>query len=348
MSIRIALLAFVAAICISANSYADTVKLNPNHPQTYVVVKGDTLWDISAKFLRDPWLWPEIWHINPEIQNPHLIYPGDIITLVWRDGKPMLQVQRGPRTIKLSPSARATRLDTAITTIPANVIGQFLSRPRILTETELERAGYISFAEEDHLISGTNGKVYVTGLEPDDNKEFSIYRVRNTYVNPNDKDDVLGYEAVHVSDAKLERKGDPSSLRIIESYRETLLGDKVLPTDEAQLDQSFIPHAVENNVSADAQVISILDGMARAGQYQTVVLNLGKREGIERGHVLEIRQKGEIRANKEAPSFFKPTIQLPDERAAIIMVVNTFDRVSYALIMSATKDIRIGDPVFKP
>lgn len=346
MSIRIALLALAASLCLSVNSYAETVKLNPNHPDTHVVVKGDTLWDISAKFLRDPWLWPEIWHVNPDIKNPHLIYPGDVISLIWRDGKPMLQVQRGPRTVKLSPNARATRLDTAIATIPANVIGQFLSRPRILTEEELERAGFISYAEENHLISGTNGKVYASNLRQDENKDFSIYRMGNVYRNPADKDDILGYEAIHVSDAKLEREGDPATLRIVESYRETLLGDKVLATDEEELDQSFTPQAVEGNASG--HVIGVLEGMSRAGQYQTIVINLGEQDGMELGHVLAVRQKGEIRENKEAPSFFKPKIQLPDERAGIVMIVNTFERVSYALVMSATKDIRIGDPVTKP
>lgn len=346
MSIRIALLAIVISLCLSANSYADTLKLNPSHPDTYVVIKGDTLWDISAKFLRDPWLWPEIWHVNPEINNPHLIYPGDIISLIWRDGKPMLQVQRGPRTIKLSPNARATRLDTAIATIPANVIGQFLSRPRILTEEELKRAGFISYAEENHMLSGTGDKVYVTNLLQDESKDFSIYRLGNVYRNPKDRNDILGYEAIHVSDAKLERKGDPATLRIIKSHRETQLGDKVMSTDEAELDQNFTPQSAEGNFKG--QIIGILEGLSRAGQYQTVVLNLGKNDGMELGHVLAVRQKGELRENKESPDFFKPTIQLPDERAGIVMIVNVFDRVSYALIMSAGRDIRIGSSVTKP
>ncbi len=346
MSIRIALLAIAASLCISANSYADTLKLNPNHPDTYVVVKGDTLWDISAKFLRDPWLWPEIWHVNPEINNPHLIYPGDIISLIWRDGKPVLQLQRGPRTIKLSPNARATRLDTAIATIPANVIGQFLSRPRILTEDELERAGFISYAEEDRMISGANDKIYVSSLLQDEGKDFSVYRLGNVYRNPSDRHDVLGYEAVHVSDAVLERSGDPATLRIIKSYRETLLGDKVMSTDEEQLDQNFTPQSAEGNFRGE--IIGVLNGMSRAGQYQTVVVNLGGNDGLELGHVLAVYQKGQLRENKESPSFFKPSIQLPDERAGILMIVNAFDRVSYALVMSATKDIHIGDPVTKP
>ena len=346
MSIRKALLALVACCCISTSLFADTLELNPNHPQRHVVVKGDTLWDISATFLRDPWRWPEIWHINPEIKNPHLIYPGDVISLVYRDGKPVLELTRGRPTIKLSPTARTSRLESAIGGIPTNAIAQFLTRPRILTETELENAGHVSHAEDDHLISGTGGKIYVTGLMQDESKDYSIYRIGNTYRNPKDHDDILGYEAIHVSDAQLTLQGEPATLRIVESYRETLLGDKVMQTDEEQIDNTFTPHSPD--ITKEGQIISILDGMSRAGQYQTVVINLGKNDGLEQGHVLAVRKKGETMVDTQAKSFFKPDIQLPDERSGLLMVVNTFDRVSYALVMNAIKDIRIGDPITKP
>lgn len=346
MPIRNALLALVAGLCLSTAVFADTLALNPDHPQRYVVVKGDTLWDISSKFLRDPWRWPEIWHINPEIKNPHLIYPGDVITLVYRDGKPMLQVTRGRPTIKLSPTARTSRLESAISTIPASAVAQFLKRPRILSEEEIDNAGYISYLEEDRLISGEGGKIYVADLRQDDTKDYSVYRIGNVYRNPDDKNDILGYEAIHVSDAQLIREGSPATLRIVESYRETLLGDKVMVSDEAAIDNSFTPHAPDN--LPDGQIISIFDGMSRAGQYQTVVINLGKDDGMELGHVLAARKRGERVTDGHASGRFKPELQLPDERAALLMVVNVFDRVSYALIMSAIKDIRIGDPVTKP
>jgi hypothetical protein len=346
MPIRNALLALAACLCLSTAAFADTLALNPDHPQRYVVVKGDTLWDISSKFLRDPWRWPEIWHINPEIRNPHLIYPGDVITLVFRDGKPVLQVTRGRPTIKLSPTARTSRLESAITTIPASAVAQFLKRPRILTEDEIKNAGYVSYAEEDHLISGEGTKIYVAGLQQDDTKDYSIYRIGNVYRNPDDEDDILGYEAIHVSDAQLILKGDPATMRIVQSYRETLLGDKVMASDEKPIDNSFTPHAPGN--LTNGRIISILDGMSRAGQYQTVVLNLGKMDGLELGHVLAVRKKGKEIVDEQSDKFFKPEMQLPDERSGLLMVVNVFDRVSYALVMSAVKDIRVGDPVTKP
>jgi len=346
MSIRKALLAIAACCCISTSLFADTLELNPNHPQRHVVVKGDTLWDISSTFLRDPWRWPEIWHNNPEINNPHLIYPGDVISLVYRDGKPVLELTRGRPTIKLSPTARTSRLESAIGSIPTNAISQFLSRPRILTEAEVEKAGHVSQAEDDHLISGTGSKIYVSNLMQDESKDYSIYRINNVYRSPSNHKDILGYEAIHVSDAELSLQGKPATLRIVESYQETLLGDIVMKTDEKKIDNTFTPHSPDS--AKDGQIISILDGMSRAGQYQTVVINLGKRDGLEQGHVLAVRKKGEVILDKHAKGFFKPEIQLPDERSGLLMVINAFDRVSYALVMNTIKDIRVGDPITKP
>jgi hypothetical protein len=347
MSIRNALLALATSLCLSTVVFADTLALNPNHPETYVVVKGDTLWDISAKFLRDPWLWPEIWYINPDIENPHLIYPGDTISLVYRNGKPVLEVQRGRPTVKLSPTARSTHLKSAISTVPASTIAQFLTQPRILSKEQIDAAGYISLGDEDHIISGTGNTVYVSHLKQDENKNFSIYHIGNVYRNPQDKDDILGYEGIHVADAQMSRGGDPATLLILKSYRESRPGDKVLPSDDsASLNQNFTPHSPPDNVSGE--IISILDGMARAGQYQTVVIDLGKKDGMELGHVLAVRQKGKIKRDTQANSFFKPEIQLPDERAGLLMVVNVFDRLSYALVMNAVRDIREGDLITKP
>lgn len=346
MSIRKVLLALALGLFINGSAAADTLALKPDHPKSYVVVKGDTLWDISSKFLRDPWRWPEIWHNNPDINNPHLIYPGDIINLVYIDGKPVLQIQRGRRTVKLSPKAHATHLTSAIAAIPSNAIAQFLQQPRILTEEQLDQAGYIATAEDGHMISGVGGKVYAMNIADDTSKDFSIYRITKAYRNPHNKSDILGYEAIHASDAQLVNAGTPATLLITESYRETLPGYKVLVTDEDEVDQSFQPHAPENNVSG--QIISFLDGMSRAGQYQTVVVNLGKEQGIEEGNVLAVRKLGATVKDEKGSGFFKKKIRLPDERAGLLMVVRTFDRLSYAIVMSAEKDMRVGDPVANP
>lgn len=349
MSIRKALLALAVSLCFNGSLLADTLALKPDHPARYVVVKGDTLWDISSKFLQDPWRWPEIWNLNPAIQNPHLIYPGDAISLVYVDGKPMLQIERGSGqpTVKLSPQARSTRAGGAIPTVPATAISQFLFQPRILTQEQLDRSGQVASAEDSRLISGAGNNVYVLHLNQEPNtKGYSVYRINQTYRNPKDETDILGYEAIHVADAQLTREGDPATLRLSKSYRETLTGDRVLISDEEQSDQSFLPRAPEQKV--EGEIISLIDGMSSAGQYQTVVINLGKQDGIEAGHVLAVRQAGESIKNPFTTGFSKDRVQLPDERAGLLMVVRTFDRISYAMVMNATRNIRARDMVSNP
>lgn len=345
MSIRKALLALTVALCFSGSALADTLALKPDHPDRYVVVKGDTLWDISSKFLKDPWRWPEIWHLNPEIHNPHLIYPGDIISLVYVNGKPMLKLERGGgRVVKLSPQARPTQITSAITSVPANAISQFLFQPRILTKEQLKRAGYVASIEDSHLISGAGDTVYVMNLnQQPGEKGYSIYRINQAYHNPKDPSDILGYEAIHVADAQLTREGDPATLRLTKSYRETLLGDKVLLSDEEQVDQSFQPHAPAKDVQGE--IISLIDGMSTVGQYQTVVINLGREDGMEPGHVLEVRQSGRT---VKSPLDNGEKVHLPEERAGLLMVVRVFDRVSYAMVMTATREIRLNDVVSNP
>ena len=325
---------------------ADELALKPDHPKEHVVVKGDTLWDISSKFLQNPWRWPEIWRVNPEIKNPHLIYPGDVIQLVYIDGKPVLKVKRGRPTIKLSPKARATQMDTAIPAIQSDVISHFLEQPRILTDNEIENSGYIFAAEEEKLISGAGSLVYARDLPQHNSKEYAVYRVGKTYRNPNKRREVLGYEAVQVAKAKVVREGDPVTLKITKSFRETMLGDKLLPLDTEGMEQNFFPHAPSNEISAE--VISIFDGVSRAGQYQTVVLNFGSEDGAERGHVLAVRQTGKTVRDENADRRRDRNVQLPDQRAALLMVYQIYDRVSYALVMDSDLDIRVGDSVTIP
>jgi hypothetical protein len=348
MSIRKALLALTVTLCLSGTLFADTLALKPDHPTRYVVVKGDTLWDISSKFLQDPWRWPEIWHINPEIENPHLIYPGDAITLTFVDGKPVLQIERGPgRTVKLSPQARSTQHGNAIPTVPSTAISQFLFQARILSQEQLDGAGQVASAEDSRLVSGAGNKIYVLKLGQEAGvKGYSVYHINQTYRNPEDENDILGYEAIHVADAQLTREGDPATLRISKSYRETLVGDKVLISDEEQIDQSFLPRAPGQTVGG--QIISLIDGMSSVGRLQTVVINLGKQDGVEAGHVLAVRQAGEAINNPLSSRTLKPKVQLPDEHAGLLMVVRTFDRISYAMVMTASRDIHINDLVTNP
>ena len=336
-------------LCLSVGmAVADTVKLKADHPDRYVVVKGDTLWDISARFLQSPWRWPEVWSFNPQIKNPHLIYPGDVVYLEYdAQGRPILRVQRGKPTVKLSPKVRAERVDTPIATIPLDAISQFLGQPRVLSKREVEDAAYVVSGTDRRLISGENDIIYGRGLVPgqDAKSRYVVLRVGQAYRNKGARrGDILGYEALHVADAMVEEFGDPSTLRIIHSNRETLVGDRLLPKGAEGVDQAFLPHAPDMPI--DGSIIGVVDGVSRIGQFQTVVLNQGEQDGLEVGHVLAVYQSGEVVRDNIGARGEKVT--LPDVRAGIVLVFRTFDRVSYALVMEAEKAMRIYDSVRNP
>ncbi len=330
-----------AALVALAAHAAQEVALNPDHPDRYVVKRGDTLWDIAARFLRDPWLWPEIWHVNPQIENPHLIYPGDVISLVYVDGKPRLVLERGRRTVKLSPQVRELPLDEAIPTIPLDAIRPFLSRPRVLGEGEYEAAPYVVASADEHLIAASGMRVYARGVLGDAGARYAVLRRGQVYRDP-DTGEVLGLEAIHVADAQVQRPGDPAVLVLQRSTRETLVGDRLFPVGEDRYTDNFLPRAPQQQVQG--RIIAVFDGVSRIGQYQVVVLNRGARDGMEPGHVLAVYRAGETIRDPVR----REKVTLPDERAGIVMVFRTFDRVSYALVMSATRAIRVLDRVRNP
>lgn len=345
------------------------VALNPDHPERYVVQKGDTLWDIAARFLADPWNWPEIWEVNPQIDNPHLIYPGDVLVLTYEDGRPVLRlerraaeaagepgeepapepverVERPPRerpVVKLSPRVRELPLDErAIPTIPVDAVRQFLSRPRVLSEAEIEAAPYIVSVGKEHLVAGTGFRVYARGMDVEpDATAFTVYRRGEVY-RDFPSGEVLGYEALHIGDAVVERPGDPATVFLARSKREVLIGDRLFPVREDDIERHFVPRAPDDPVSG--RIISVLDGVTQIGQHQVVVLNLGREDGIGEGHVLEVYQAG---ATVTDP-YVNADVTLPDERAGVVMVFRPFERVSYALVMKATRAMHVLDKVQNP
>ncbi|HEX7027752.1 MAG TPA: LysM peptidoglycan-binding domain-containing protein, partial [Gammaproteobacteria bacterium] len=267
------------------------IALRDDVPDRYVVKKGDTLWDISSLFLRDPWLWPEIWYFNPQIDNPHLIYPGDILTLVYVDGKPQLRVTRdgattvqppdtapaGIETVRLSPHVRTEDLKQAIPTIPLDVIGPFLVKPRVVSEEELEAAPYILSSLDRHLINASGNTVYARNFkEGAADIRYSIFRPGRVFKDPK-TDKVLGYETTLVSEAKLVEPGDPATLVLTRSLRETLNGDRILPADSGRISHNFIPKAPSTRV--EGQIIALVDAISHAAQRQVVVINLGEQDG---------------------------------------------------------------------
>lgn len=341
---KINILGVILALLVSAAAIAADDMLRDNHPERYVVVEGDTLWDISGRFLRDPWLWPEIWYANPEIDNPHLIYPGDIIKLVYVDGQPRLQVERGRPTIKLSPEARETRLDKAIPTIPLDAIRPFLTEPRVTTEEALEAAPYVVQSAGEHLIVGAGDRIYVRAITDNEPSRFAIVRRGETYIDPVTEEN-LGVEAMYVGDARLQRAGDPATLLVTRSTREALIGDRLLPAVGDAYDANFMPRAPAQPV--EGQIIDVVDGVSQIGRFQVVVLNRGEREGMEPGHVLAVYQRGEVVPDQVSEDR-NDVVQLPEERAGLVLVFRTFDKVSYALVMRASTNIHLNDIVRNP
>ncbi len=307
-----------AILLLTISIRADELSINPDHPENYTVVKGDTLWDISSRFLDQPWRWPEIWGVNPQIDNPHLIYPGDIVFLTYQDGQPVLNLQRGTgqvvsgRNVKLSPTVRTTDNAEAIQTIPIDAIQQFLKRPIVLDDNEIEQWPYVVSSYDDHLIATTGNTIYVRGVPEDSNIiKYSIYRKGKPYVNPQmgnkGKAEVLGYEAIHIGDATLTKNGDPASAIITVVDREVLKGDRLLPQTDEEISAEFIPRPTSNEVAGN--ILSVVDGVSQIGQYQVVVLNLGEEQGLEAGNVLGIYQSGYVVQDKVGPNIKKSDAQ---------------------------------------
>jgi hypothetical protein len=338
------LFGIVTAALLAGSLFAADVVLNPDHPDSYVVVKGDTLWDISSMFLRDPWLWPEIWYVNPQIANPHLIYPGDILTLVYVDGKPQLRMSRGYPTVNMSPQIREESLDKAIPTIPIDSIKQFLTRAIVVGENELESAPYVLQSAGEHVVTGAGDRVYVRGIEGDTEPLWDIYEPGPAYIDP-DTDEVLGYQALYVGTGPVQQLGDPATLLLTETTREVRVGDRLLPMRRSGSVTHFQPHAAP--AGTEGRIISVIDGVREIGQYNVVAINRGTREGMETGHVLKIYQSGKI-VRDEISGKRNDKVKLPDEEAGVLMIFSAFEKVSLGLVMEAHRAIHINDIVRTP
>jgi hypothetical protein len=327
--------------------------IKPDRPDNYTVVKGDTLWDIASRFLNDPWLWPELWHINTQIRNPHLIYPGDVIVLYYVDGKPYLTLDGAAsavpkygkpdvKSFKLSPKIRSESLEKAITTIPRELIAPFLSRPRVATDDEIDAAPHIVASYERHLLTGTGNKVYAKGFK---DKLFGSYHVVRPGIEYEDPEtgETLGYELIDLANANVQKTGDPVTMIISEARQEVINGDLLFPHEEKKLDFRFLPRPPSDKI--DGSIIHVINGLSLIGQYNIVVINRGKKHGLEPGHVLAVLQKGE---EVDDPNSFFGSVKLPDERAGIMMIFSVKEKLSFGLVMEAQKTIRKLDKVTNP
>jgi len=340
------LLAVAAASLISFFSWADDALLKTGHPDEYTVKKGDTLWDISGTFLNSPWLWPEIWHVNPQIENPHLIFPGDLIKLIYLDGQPRLTVERTlkmvPGTTKLSPSIRVQQTEEAISAIPLDKIEVFLSRSRIVEPGELEAGPYLLAGQQQHVIVGAGDRAYARGVFDTQYSNYSVYRKGDVFTDPVTKE-LLGVYAKGigtVSVASIDK--DIATLDVVRTFEEVRPGDNLLPSEDRSVDSMFMPSAPD--VDIEAQIIAVEGGVTQVGKFNVVIINRGEREGLQIGNVMAIFKAGEVVNDRVRGG----KVVLPDERAGLLMVFRTFEKMSFALVLEADRALAVNDKVRNP
>ncbi|HSN51005.1 MAG TPA: LysM peptidoglycan-binding domain-containing protein [Woeseiaceae bacterium] len=316
------------------------VPLADNHPNEYVVKVGDTLWDIAATFLKDPWFWPEIWHINTQIENPHLIYPGDVLALVYIDGQPRITNVRAS-TYRLSPQARISPITQAVTSVPFESISAFLSSGAVLERRETDQLPYLLDTRGDHLIASAGNLIYVRGLDDAQvGSRYNVVEVGEPLIDPDDNR-LIGYQGKFIAEGTLRRTGDPATVALTDSIEEAVPGDRLIP-EVVDIPLNFYPRTPSNAI--DGRIISVVGGVTQIGQYQVVVLNRGTRDGLAVGDVLTVYQTGETIDDR----FGGGRVRLPDEEAGTLMVFKVYDRIGYGLVMEATQAIHIHDTVRNP
>jgi LysM domain len=322
---------------------ADAGMLRADHPDEYVVQRGDTLWDISGRFLNKPWQWPEIWHANPQIANPHLIYPGDRLTLVYVDGEPRIVLNRASGgVVTLSPQVRTSALDDAIPAIPLEEINAFLSRSRIVAGGELEAAPYVIAGGNGHVVTGAGDQLYARGNFPPDEKNFGVFRAGQVFADPQ-TGEILGLEAVEIGGGRLvAEEGGLGTLSIERSGKEIRIEDRLLPAVEQTITATFYPSAPETEVNG--VILAVEGGVSNVGRLDVVILNRGAREGLKEGNVLAIKKVGELARDPVT----KETVQLPATPAGELMVFRVFEKLSYGLVLNATNPIKVMDLVANP
>ncbi|MGN2248654.1 LysM peptidoglycan-binding domain-containing protein [Frateuria sp. GZRe14] len=366
----------LAGMLVTVAVYAAGAQLRADHPDTYTVRRGDTLWDISAKFLSKPWLWPEIWQANPQVRNPHLIYPGDVLNLSFING---------PR-LKLEPSAH--RETEAVPAIPLDQLRLFLKDMRVMDSNEVSSAPYVVGFEEARLRGAVGQNLYVRGLKGEPGQRWAIVRPSHVFrgFEQDDASDAgneivghtldsnvamvsspweedfrddghygrgedLGVEVSVIGTAETLRAGDPSTLLLLDSTQEIRSGDRVLPLDGPAYDPYYYPHA-PSSVPANARVIAFADAMDAAGPRQVVALSIGAKDGVDNGQTFAIFQPGETVHDDVASSSWSrgagEHVTLPDEFVGHVMVFRAFDRVSYGLVMDGLRPVHRGDRLVMP
>ena len=340
---RKTLLGVLAGALLAMGVMAENIALREDHPDEYVVMQGDTLWDISGRFLEKPWLWTQIWQANPQIANPDLIYPGDRITLVFVGGEPRLMLNRGAGgTVKLSPEVRSTPMADAIPTIPLESINAFLSRSRVVADGELEAAAYVVAGASRHVISGAGDQMHARGALPEGDTNFGVFRDGGLIADPETKE-VLGHLAREIGAARIvDTEGDISTFSVNRSREEIRGGDRLLPVVEQKITATFFPSAPDSEVSG--VILAVENGVNQIGALDVVVINRGSREGLGDGNVLAISKRGELARDPVTGE----SLQMPDSRGGLLMVFRTFEKLSFAIVLESSQPLAVLDKVGNP
>jgi hypothetical protein len=367
------LLAVSTAMLLTVATVAMAAELRADHPSSYVVQKGDTLWDISARFLAKPWLWPEVWQANPQVKNPHKIYPGDVLSLVYVNGEARITTETAGPEIRVGES---------VDTIPLSVIQPWLQQLTVVQDPK--SFPYVVGVEEDRLMT-TGGQVaYVRGM-PDaqvgqsvqiarpmsyygiareDGKwrggstplDFRANRLHThwTYIdNPYEgHGEKLGYElTLHSIGQVLRHQGEVAVVLLTDVNREVRVGDRVLPVEERPYCNCFLPHAPAS-IPEGAQIIGVADQLNYAGPRSVVALSVGTRDGVDNGTVYSIWHEGALRddivGHTQPMAQWGDTVQMPDTFIGHVMVFRTFEKVSYGLVMDSIRPTTVNDLLKHP
>ena len=367
---------------------ADAGALRDDAPDTYTVVRGDTLWSISGRFLKDPWKWPEVWKMNQEqVKNPHRIYPGDVIVLD-RAGQQLRLVQQGQAgsgMVKLSPRVRAEPLaDGAVPSIPPSVIEPFLSRPLVVGLNELDGYPFILATQENRVAIGAGSIAYVEGITREMGNLFQLFRRGDALVDP-ETHEILGYQGIHLGEARVIKPGVQTTIEITKSVQEIYVGDRLVPASKEQPTFAYMPRAPWKPVRG--RIVSTYGNLGETGPAGVVALSRGSKDGLEVGHVLALHRSQstaqyEMRMSplfgrqgptgSEAPRDYyaerlvprdasvletieggkrirpEDAAALPDERYGLVMVFRTFERAAFGLVMQSSRPVSVNDLATNP
>lgn len=327
------------------------LELAANAPDRHVVVPGDTLWSISARFLKQPYRWPELWRMNEdEIKNPHRIYPGQVLVLERdADGRPRLRVGgasgSGSQEAKLSPKVYETFQPKEIPSIPFDLIQPYLAKPLVMDVATMDELPRVVSAENRRELLGAGDRIYVGNLK-ERAINWNIYR-RGAELKDPDTRELLGYESTHVGTAVLKKEGNPATLEITRSSYEIQLGNMLTKHVDPEV-IAFVPRPVQAGIKA--RILTIYGASGLGGQYSIIGISKGRADGLEVGHVMAYSVAGREVAERytNAKTTVRTDYKTPDELSGHVFIFQVFERIAYALVLSADTPIMIGDVVHSP